>query len=254
MDAAILPNPLSASVVYLAILHSPEDLPARLKNWYGLDATPDARLTAPAYKKGATAVFSSSIPPESLAASLKAGRAPAAVHSPHFRYYPAGAVIFLETDQVMVIEEGIVSSSIVHGDGKQTLVGLWSKGDVLLPHPSDDCHLELFTYTPLKSKLYSWDEARDREFFVEELRRHLHLTEAWASMQTRPYLAQRLMGVLSLLAEQFGTPHSDGTWIDLRITHQMLASAVGANCTTISRLISDLKRLGKIETIGKGKA
>ena len=73
-------------------------------------------------------------------------------------------------------------------------------------------------------------------------------------MQARPYLDQRVLGILSLLAEQFGISHPNGTLIDLRLTHAQLAVAVGATRTTITRVLGELRAAGKLSADGSGRA
>jgi CRP-like cAMP-binding protein len=55
-----------------------------------------------------------------------------------------------------------------------------------------------------------------------------------------------VLGILSLLAEQFGEAGPDGEIITVRITHMQLASAVGATRTTITRTLGDLKNQGRL--------
>jgi CRP-like cAMP-binding protein len=78
--------------------------------------------------------------------------------------------------------------------------------------------------------------------------------EAWASMQARPGLRQRLLGLLSLLAATFGRSHAEGMMIDVRLTHAELASAIGATRSTITRLLSELRRERLVVSEGRGRA
>ena len=73
--------------------------------------------------------------------------------------------------------------------------------------------------------------------------------EAWAAMQARPHFDQRVLGILSLLAEQFGVTTQEGQVVDVRITHTQLASAVGATRTTITRTLRDLRHQNKLSII-----
>ena len=61
--------------------------------------------------------------------------------------------------------------------------------------------------------------------------------------------ARRLLGVLALLAEQFGEACSEGTLIDVRITHAQLAAAIGATRATVTRLLGPLRRNGLVLTV-----
>jgi CRP/FNR family transcriptional regulator len=62
-----------------------------------------------------------------------------------------------------------------------------------------------------------------------------------------------VLGILSLLTEQFGVSHPDGVLIDVRLTHAQLAAAVGANRTTITRVLGELRAAGKLSSKGAGR-
>jgi len=87
----------------------------------------------------------------------------------------------------------------------------------------------------------------------ERLRMRIQLMEAWAAMQARPHLDERLLGLLGLLAEQFGVAQGEGLLVDIRLTHAQLASAVGATRSTVTRILGDLRMRGKLTTIGDGE-
>jgi CRP-like cAMP-binding protein len=50
-----------------------------------------------------------------------------------------------------------------------------------------------------------WEEAAGQPDFLAKLRARLQQMEGWAAMQARPSLQQRVMGLLGLLSDQFGT-------------------------------------------------
>jgi CRP-like cAMP-binding protein len=68
-------------------------------------------------------------------------------------------------------------------------------------------------------------------------------------MQARPHLDLRVLGILSLLADEFGETSSEGRVINIHLTHAQLASATGSTRATITRTISDLKKLGKLSSL-----
>ncbi|WP_448334998.1 Crp/Fnr family transcriptional regulator [Bellilinea sp.] len=244
----------SSSSIDVYLLTGNQDLPQNQKGWVGWDVSPEGNLTLPAYQCGAAVVFPRGISSAELINSLHMlFPAVSAEAKPSARNFPANAIIFLESDQVLLVEDGVVATFIIHRDGKQTLTGLTGSGQVVLPHPADDCHLELIAYTAVRASLFDWPQIGRQPEFIQSLRRRLYLTEAWASAQARPYLEDRLLGILKLLAEQFGKPDAQGSLIDLRLTHQLLASAIGANRTTITRLLANLKQRGLLRTAGRGK-
>jgi CRP-like cAMP-binding protein len=168
------------------------------------------------------------------------------------RLYRRGEVIRCSPDAVLEIEQGCVAQSVIHADGAEVLLGLAGPGQLLTPHPEDNCLIQLVAHSNVTIRSEPWATASRRPDFALRLRTRLWHLEAWAAMQARPYLAERLLGILSVLAEQFGKPQPDGVLIDVRITHQQLAAAIGANRTTVTRLLSELRRRAVLTTSGHG--
>jgi CRP-like cAMP-binding protein len=88
---------------------------------------------------------------------------------------------------------------------------------------------------------------------MDRLRMRILVMEAWVAIQARPYLDDRILGLLELLAEQFGVPCAEGRLIDLRLTHAQLATAVGATRSTVIRIVRELRVGGAVVTIGAGE-
>jgi hypothetical protein len=164
------------------------------------------------------------------------------------RRYERGDVIRFSPDAILEIKEGLVAQTVLHPDDAEVLLGLFGPGQLLAPHPEDECLIQLRAHTEATIQSESWETASRRADFARRLRTRLWQMEAWASMQAHPYLEDRLLGILTLLAEQFGRPQPDGVLVNLRITHAQLAAAVGANRTTITRLVGELHRRASLTT------
>jgi len=232
-----------------------EDLPISGRGWLAWLRVDDPALTLAAYQRGARAVFPPDMPPSLLVQALlglDAGLSEPERQS-NQRQVRRGDPIFLEADTVLTIHEGILATTMVHGDGAEVLLGLTGAGQILVAHPDDECFIQVLAHTPVVVSVQSWEQAAAQPGFAEKLRTRLQRMEAWAAMQARPYLNQRVLGILSLLAEQFGVPHALGTLINLRLTHIQLATAVGANRTTITRILGELRAQGKIDLETGGK-
>jgi len=169
------------------------------------------------------------------------------------RNYRAGERILLDPDGVLEILEGVVALTVIHEDGAEVLLGLYGPGQVLAGHPEDACAIQLCAHSNTRVWIQPWTEADRQPGFAERLRDRLRTMEAWAAMQARPHLEQRLLGILSLLAEQFGRPTSRGLVIEVRITQSQLASAVGATRTTVTRLLGGLRRRSLLIAIRSGR-
>jgi hypothetical protein len=151
---------------------------------------------------------------------------------------------------VLEVQQGIIAQTMVHQDGTEVLLGLCGPKHLVVPHPADTCYIQLISHTDSLVSIQHWERAyRDADFPIK-LRARLRQMEAWAAMQARPHLDQRVLGILSLLAEQFGVETDQGRMIDIRITHIQLASAVGATRTTITRTVGDLRKQGVLSLVG----
>lgn len=232
-----------------------EDFPLSGRGWLAWLRVDDPILTLAAYQRGARAVFPPDMPPALIAQALQSlsvnGTLPENSKQHQIR---RGAPIFLEANTVLTVHEGVLATMMVHSDGAQALLGLTGPGQILVAHPADECFIQVLAHTPAVVSVLTWEQAVAMPSFAEKLRARLQRMEAWAAMQARPYLGQRVLGVLSLLAEEFGAPHPQGTRLDLRLTHAQLAAAVGATRTTITRVLGELRAAGKLETDGCGRA
>jgi CRP-like cAMP-binding protein len=242
----------------LSAVSAKADFPAATGRWLAWLRVDDPALTLAAYQAGAQAVFPPDMPPALLVQALlglQTGNSePGGVERPSSQHQiRRGDPVFLEADTVLTIHEGILATTMVHGDGAEVLLGLTGAGQILVAHPDDECFIQVLAHTPVVVSVQSWEQAAAQPGFAEKLRTRLQRMEAWAAMQARPYLDQRVLGILSLLAEQFGVSHTDGTLIAVRLTHAQLAAAGCANPTTNTRLVGGLRTRGKISLGAGGK-
>ena len=158
----------------------------------------------------------------------------------------------MPANHVLRIHEGVASLYAVHPDGAEVLLGLLAPGQILADHPMDSCHVEVRAHVSVVASHQSWEHAMVTREAMEAIRSQLLQLQGWASMQAHPYLDHRILGVLSLLAEQFGVPDNEGVLIGVRLTHSQIASAVGSTRATVTRLIGDLERKGQLRVVGRG--
>ncbi len=247
-------NPGNAANPALVALASREDIPANLQGWLAWQRVEDAALTLLAYQHGARAVFPPDMPASLLAQSVRQMLQPVALTEKPglLRTIRRGAPVFLETGNVLTVHEGVLATMMIYGDGAAVLLGLTGAGQIVVAHPDDECLIQVVAHTSAVISVEDWEQAVLRPGFPEKLRTRLQRMEAWSAMQARPYLDQRVLGILSLLAEEFGLEHPQGTLVDLRLTHAQLAAAVGATRTTITRVLGELRMLDKIAIDGHG--
>jgi hypothetical protein len=223
--------------------------------WLVWNCRDHPQLTIAAYEAGASAVLPSSLTPAILQQAI--GNSKYILNTDYIkgstnrkvRSYQQEERIALEQDAVLEVLDGVIAHTVIHADGAQVLLGLCRPGQVVVGHPEDSCCIQLLAHTRTTVIVRPWDDAMKQPAFPVQLCRRLRQMEAWASVQARPYLDQRLLGILLLLAGQFGHPHPQGSLIDIRITHAQLASAVGATRTTVTRLLGDFRRRGWLAVV-----
>jgi CRP-like cAMP-binding protein len=216
----------------------------------------DPALATQAYSAGAQAVFPENTPQEVLLAFVQRFLE---AHNPSLpleplekaiqRRYQKGDTILLSENSILEVQEGVIAQTMVHQDGSEVLLGLFGPHTLVVPHPADTCYIQLIAHTNATLLIQPWSTAVLDPRFTSKLRSRLQQMEAWAAMQARPHLDQRVLGILSLLAEQFGVECERGELIQVRITHTQLASAVGATRSTITRTLGDLKLQERLFTL-----
>lgn len=224
--------------------------------WLAWDQTGDPQAISKTYQAGARAVFpketSMNVILETIQRAMGELLESRKDTKPRAqRTYRRGELILLEADAVLHVEDGILATTMIHQDGVEVLLGLSGKGQIVVAHPDDNCHIQIIAHTEAKVKIEPWDVAANEPGFLAKLRARLQQMEGWAAMQARPSLQQRVLGLLGLLSEQFGVASKQGILIDVRMTHVQLAAAVGATRTSITRVISELRAQGRVLTVNK---
>jgi len=254
-DQAKVIVPCDLMIARIATAEGLEKAAGTTGPWLAWCISDTSELGNRAYEKGALAVFSKGTPEEIVLQvtqkNLKQLHSLPGKNLTNIiqRKYQRGDVILLEQDAVLEIQQGIIAQTMVYQDGTETLLGLCGPQQVVLAHPADTCFIQLMSQTESVVRIQSWEHAYREADFPMKVRARLRQMEAWAAMQARPHLDQRVLGILSLLAEQFGVETPQGRMVDVRITHIQLASAVGATRTTITRTLGDLRKRGILSLV-----
>jgi CRP-like cAMP-binding protein len=225
--------------------------------WLAWDQTGSSDAITNAYRAGARSVFPKETPVHVVVETVRRtmddlSRSDRSNHPRRQKDYSRGELILLEADEVLRVDEGILATTMVHQDGIEVLIGLSGKGQIIVAHPNDNCHIQIIAHTDTKVQIDSWESASAQPDFSTSLRGRLQQMEGWAAMRARPSLQGRVLRLLELLSDQFGVPVEGGLFIDVRITHSQLAAAVGATRTSITRALSELRALGRISTVARG--
>lgn len=136
------------------------------------------------------------------------------------------------------IRSGAVRLFTLSDDGSVITLGFWGVGD-LIGQPFiciQPCQIECLTDVEAVSLTpdQCWDLNRVTLFHIHQLQEIIRIRQG--------QVQQRLQLLLNWLAHKFGRATEQGKFIELPLTHQDIADAVGTTRVTVTRLMQDLER------------
>ena len=163
-------------------------------------------------------------------------------------------------ERVYLIRRGAVRLSRVYESGEEITVALLRENSLfgvlslLTGHRSDRFyHSVAFTrvemVTAPASSVRQAIEANTSVglLLLQGLSSRILQTETMIETLTHRDMSSRLVSFLLVLCRDFGMPGSQGITIDLRLSHQAIAEAIGSTRVTITRLLGDLRNSGLVE-------
>jgi CRP/FNR family transcriptional regulator len=182
------------------------------------------------------------------------------------KFYQKGEVIFFENDSVKklyLLINGKVKLSMLSAEGKEKVLTILQEGDIFGelslfdedPHPLtaevlDDARLLIIPWQEMEKIIMERPSMAIK--IIEALSKKTRLLTSQVRELVFQDAAGRLASLLSRLAEDFGREISEGTVIDLVLTHQEIANLIGSSRVTVTKLINRFIDEGLI-TIKKRK-
>lgn len=177
---------------------------------------------------------------------------------PTVEAFERGKTIFFPGDpaeRVYFLQKGAVKLSRVYESGEEITVALLRENSffgvlsLLTGHHSDRFyHAVAFTPVELLSVPIEQAEktlAENPELAIvllKGLSSRILETETMIETLAHRDMGSRLVSFLLILCRDFGHPGSTGVTIDLRLSHQEIAEAIGSTRVTITRLLGDLRK------------
>ncbi|MEN3341162.1 MAG: family transcriptional regulator, cyclic receptor protein [Actinomycetota bacterium] len=158
-----------------------------------------------------------------------------------------------ETD-FLVVERGVVLS-VVHAPNRRFVVSFAGNGDLVLS-PADGIELEALRSSCLRAisrdvrKRLLLDPAAGDEVFAGLAAAVAEREQSLSQFAARLH-DDRVLAKLVQLGRKFGRVTPDGIRLDLPLTHQLLADAVGSARETVSTTLRQLQRAGTIQRVGR---
>ncbi|WP_218082358.1 Crp/Fnr family transcriptional regulator [Anthocerotibacter panamensis] len=162
--------------------------------------------------------------------------------------YKAGENIPLYSRELWVVYRGIVQLLTLHPTGDEVMLGLLGP---MMPFGLPLTVLEPYqavALTDVDLLRLTWEEVQQSPRLIGEinlqLTRRLQQTEALLALASKRRVQDRIQGMLSLLGQEFGQATPQGIRLEVRLTHQQVANALGTTRVTVTRVMGDLKAKG----------
>ncbi|MBC8123159.1 MAG: Crp/Fnr family transcriptional regulator [Gemmatimonadaceae bacterium] len=169
---------------------------------------------------------------------------------PQYRY-SQGDIIQCLPNVLYFCLEGIVLLRTLHVSGDEGMLELITPGLVFgLPLVSVSMTAVALSEVRLKAidLLYLKRSPQLAQQLVYPLIDGLRSSHAFLAVSNQRRVHERFSAFLSLLAKQVGHRTEQGMLIDIRLTHQQIANAIGATRVTVTRLINDYRHRGLVKT------
>lgn len=182
--------------------------------------------------------------------------------------YERGKTIFFPGDpaeRVYFLLRGAVKLSRVYEAGEEITVALLRENSVfgvlslIIGQRADRFyHAVAFTPVELLSLPIEQVEKSLKEnpelsmIMLQGLSSRILQTEMMIETLAHRDMGSRLVSFLLILCRDFGVPAQDGITIDLKLSHQAIAEAIGSTRVTVTRLLGDLRQ-DKMISIHKKK-
>ncbi|MBJ7364733.1 MAG: global nitrogen regulator NtcA [Synechococcus sp. SupBloom_Metag_053] len=174
-----------------------------------------------------------------------------------------GKTIFFPGDpaeRVYLLKRGAVRLSRVYESGEEITVALLRENSLfgvlsLLTGQKSDRFYHAIAFTrvdlisaPATSVRQAIEkDARVGLLLLQGLSSRILQTETMIETLTHRDMSSRLVSFLLVLCRDFGMPGTRGITIDLKLSHQAIAEAIGSTRVTITRLLGDLRNDGLVE-------
>ena len=168
-------------------------------------------------------------------------------------------------ERVYVLIKGAVKLSRVYEAGAEDTVALLRENSVfgvlsLITGHKSDRFYHAVAFTPVELISVPIDQVEkalkeDPELSVILLRglsSRILQTEMMIETLAHRDMGSRLVSFLLILCRDFGVPNKNGITIDLKLSHQAIAEAIGSTRVTVTRLLGDLRQ-DKMISIHKKK-
>ena len=170
-------------------------------------------------------------------------------------HLPAGSRVPLLKKSVWLVVRGMVKLSAISVQGDELLLGLAGPNE---PFGDPLSNVEVYEATTLcESDLLclTCDEIAAAPHLAMALLQGMGVryrqSEAMLGLLGLRRIEDRVRGFLELLANDYGQPCDQGLRLNIKLTHQELASALSTTRVTVTRVLGSLKDEGWLQLDGQ---
>jgi len=176
--------------------------------------------------------------------------------------FERGKTIFFPGDpaeRVYFLVKGAVKLSRVYEMGEEITVALLRENSIFgvlsfITGQKSDRFYHAVAFTPVELLSLPIEQvektlkenAELSSLLLKSLSSRILQTEMMIETLAHRDMGSRLESFLLILCRDFGVPTPQGVMIDLRLSHQAIAEAIGSTRVTITRLLVDLRKAKKI--------
>lgn len=172
------------------------------------------------------------------------------IHSSIHKYVK-GEVIPCKLDVLWQVQKGLVKLNTFSENGEEVLIGIAGPS---MPFGPGLTSLQTYQATALSEEvqlvLVAWQDIQSTpevaQALLAEVGKRLQQSEQFLSVSGRRRVQDRIHHFLLLLKQEMGLPISNGTRIQVRLTHEDLANACCTTRVTVTRILGKLQKQGKI--------
>jgi CRP/FNR family transcriptional regulator, global nitrogen regulator len=192
----------------------------------------------------------------------------AGIYTPVVERFERGKTVFFPGDpaeRVYFLMKGAVKLSRVYEAGEEITVALLRENSVfgvlsLITGQKSDRFYHAVAFTPvelLSAPIEHFqrslkDNPELSRLMLQGLSSRILQTELMIETLAHRDMASRLVSFLLILCRDFGIPSLNGITIDLKLSHQAIAEAIGSTRVTVTRLLGELRQ-DQMITITKKK-
>ena len=171
-------------------------------------------------------------------------------------FYDKGELIPLKENGCWQIYRGILQISQLTDNGEEILVG-WAQVGSFIGLQLTASQRDIYQAKALSDVYLRWyasktiaDDPQLSELVLSQTLKRLRQAESLLAIAGYKRVDERLQALLKLLAQEMGQPIDGGMRLSVRLTHQMLANAIGTTRVTITRLLGELQSQGQVSFDG----